>query len=414
MFYFEIGNKGSRTHKQAKLDALAPKKGQAIMKKENFRGLLGGSVTCRLAILLLPLVIFSATSCGEGDSYTSHFSQAQNQTPKVGVLFASYGDVSSLEEVEQYVKNSINDPDIIPIPDWVRPFVAWLGWEIRKSHVYQEYEVIKDLLRYRQASREQSDIVEKKLNQAGLNAKTYIGFVLANPSIEEALTQAQSDGIEELVIINQGAVYAKVTTELNFRETREYLQNHAEWKVKVIGVKSFLEDQRFLKLVALSTQVAIQKEFPTIQPSDLCLFFPLHGVYTKILNEGDPSYSQMMYGVNAMKGFFRNHPVFHGFQNHDEFGWVSWTQPSVTVVAEEIGRHPCSAVIINGRLTFTVDNVETLADEVINQKERILSQNRQKNVVVLPMFNKEESFADYMVTLTKEALAGYGDIVIVD
>ena len=70
---------------------------------------------------------------------------------------------------------------------------------------------------------------------------------------------------------------------------------------------------------------------------------------------------------------------------------------------------------INGRITFTVDNLETLYDEAIEQKEMIEEKARAagkpKSVAVAKLFNTEPDFARFLSELTIEALRGEGRLL---
>ena len=105
----------------------------------------------------------------------------------------------------------------------------------------------------------------------------------------------------------------------------------------------------------------------------------------------------------------------NGFQNHDEIPGLKWTEPKDEDAIKRLALDNCSKVAINGRITFTVDNLETLYDEAIEQKEMIEEKARAagkpKSVAVAKLFNTEPDFARFLSELTIEALRGEGRLL---
>lgn len=372
------------------------------------------NVSARHVLRFFALDYLVMAGCGGAfdDSSLQTGQQGQNLTAKrVGILFSSYGDIDSPDEAEGYVKRSILDPDVAPIPSFLKPLVANLGWFFMQNSIKGEYRKIGGSTHYRESSTAQAELVAADLRDAGVNIKSYTGFVFTYPYIVGTMAQIQADGIEELVVFNQGAQFSKVTQGINIREVKKYLNQHPEWSARVIAVRSFSDDDRFRDLLAASVQRRLDSDFPGVQPEDVCIFFPVHGLPMYLPNSGDPAIPQMQRAVDEMRDRFPSHPVFIGFQNHAELG-SNWTQPADLEVARQIGGLSCPNVVINGRVSFTVDNLETLFDQGVAQRDEILKVRPSARVVVEKMFQTEPSFAEYIKTLTLEALSSRGDLAL--
>ncbi len=63
-------------------------------------------------------------------------------------------------------------------------------------------------------------------------------------------------------------------------------------------------------------------------------------------------------------------------------------------------------------MAFTVDNLETLYDQGVAQRNKILEYRPSAHVTVERMFQSEPTFAAYIKDLTIEALSGRGDLEI--
>lgn len=347
----------------------------------------------------------------------ANFSYASDsdQVEKIGIFIGSYGDIDHISEAKELVLNVLSDPDVVPAPKLLNRIVAEFGWRVSRKTIKLEYDAIGGGTGFRLATQNQADAVASSLKSLGYWAKGYTGFNHTFPYIAESLAKAQSDGVEKLIVFYQGAQFAFPTTYILFRDIRNYLLNHPEWDVNVIGIKSFSENPRFINLIEESIHKRIAKSFPGSSPSDLCIFLPLHGNIIHWLRDGDPSYDQMLYTVDAIRQRFPEAYVSYGFQNHDEIPFTQWTQPSDTDALDVLSQQSCSNVVINGRISYTVDSLETLYDHAIAERSYLEQKSqaigRPKTVVVEPMFNSEPSFVEFLSTLAIKAISGQGNVL---
>ena len=121
--------------------------------------------------------------------------------------------------------------------------------------------------------------------------------------------------------------------------------------------------------------------------------------------------------IDNVKQRLPNYHYHYGFQNHDEIPLIKWTKPNIHEETHRIAQDLCERYLISGRISFTVDNVETLFDQAIefkNDIENSLKQQKRKEVpiYVSKMFNKEHSFLNFMTDIVEESLSGEGDLVI--
>ncbi len=336
---------------------------------------------------------------------------------KVGVFFGSYGDIDDVEtELRTLVRNTLTDPDVLPLPAWMRATIADAGWYIEKKGLLEEYAAIGGSSGMRARSKAQADAVAGVLRERGYDASGYAGFTMTFPYVAETLAQAQKDGIQKLFIYYQGAQYSKVTGYIVFRKVNEYLALHPEWKVEVIGIKSFTDDERFVDLIAKRIDRQFATSLSDYKPEDVCLFFPMHGNVERLVREGDPYVPQVMRVVERLKNRFSMSPLYIGFQNHDEIPLLKWTQPTTDNALSVVATDACRAVLINGLISFTVDSLETLYDHAVDEPkvlhEATMKSGRpEKYVVVEKMFNLDHDFVSFMADLAEETTRGQGDFV---
>lgn len=328
---------------------------------------------------------------------------------RIGILFSSYGDIDSPDEVKGYVQAVLRDPDVTPIPGFLKGIVAQFAGAFGTKGSEDEYRVIGGS-KYRATARAQADRVAEEFIKSGVEVKTYTGFVFTYPFIRETMEKIQSDGITDLIVFNQGAQYSKVTQGVNIREVKTYLSKHPEYQPNVTAVRSFSDDPRFRDLLADSIRNGLAENFAKVPANDVCIYLPAHGLPNYLPENGDPAYGQMLRAYEDMKARFPTHLVVTGFQNHSELG-AKWTLPDSEEQAHFLAASAdCPNVLINGRISFTVDNIETLYDEGVSQRETILKARPETNVVVQKSFNSESAFVNFIKEIASEALSGKGDL----
>ena len=334
---------------------------------------------------------------------------------KIGVLFGSYGDVDKVEEVEDLVKNTLHDEDMLPLPWVMRRFIAFWRWFQDGEDIQSEYTAIGGGTNMRARAQAQADAVAQKLRESGLDASAYIGFAFTFPSVAEGLEKAQRAGIKRLFVYYQGPQHSRVTSFIVFRDVQRYLVEHPEWDVQAVAIRSFAKDERYINMVADGIRSRLATDFAGEPAADVCIFLPVHGNILKWIEQGDPYLDQVMYDIDGIKKRFPDHPVYHGFQNHDMYAMTEWTEPAMDEALGIVAEDPCSNVMINGRLSYTVDNLETLFDHATESRHVLLEGHEgtapKKKVTAEKMFNSDPVFVNLMASLALEAMEQKGDIL---
>lgn len=332
---------------------------------------------------------------------------------KIGVFLGSYGDVDSKTEIEDLIKATFLDPGIVPIPPILRKPAANAYWKMNSKKYIENYSKIGFYSGMREESQKQADAVASRLRNLGYDAMGYYGFNLTAPYISEGLDQAREDGVERLIVMHQGAQYSKLTTGILFRDVKKYLNQHPDWQVEVIGIKSFAMDPRFIKLLGDQLQDLIDAE--SMNHDKAHLFLPIHGVPKSVIKEGDPYYNEAMFALKSLQYRFKDFHLTYGFQNHGEVPIVNeWTSPNEHKVIDELAEDECEDVIIYGRISYTLDFFNTKFEMAVEQKEHLEEESAElgkaKNVVVAKMFNSDPDFVEFLASVYEEALIGVGDL----
>ena len=166
----------------------------------------------------------------------------------------------------------------------------------------------------------------------------------------------------------------------------------------------------FFELIDRSPEDAIASQFTSVEIKQLGL--SIEQIARALELEKDDYIPQCMYLVAAIRERFTSagYSIPYGFQNHP-FLFTQWTQPPADSVATKIGRGSRKHVLIYGRISFTIDNSETLGDQNCEQREIIEEEsNNAIAVAFTPMFNDDDGFADCMKALIIDVMQGGRDI----
>lgn len=348
--------------------------------------------------------------------WTSFYCRTADASERIGLLFGSYGDIDDVDtELAPYIRKTLSDPDVIPLPWWLRQGIADVGWYWERGEMRKQYAAIGGRTGMRDLSKEQAAKVAQNLRDHGYDAYSYVGFTMTTPFVAHALEQARVDRIDKLFVLYQGAQYAKDTAQILFRHVRAYLAEHRDWHVQVIAIKSFSDDSRFIDLISRRIDQRLANDFAEYSSDNVCLFLTMHGNVTHLAEQGDPYLDQVMRAVAALKQRYAQLDVSFGFHNHEGMPGVRWSQPSNERALKDLAQKPCRAVLINGQISFTVDNLETLYHQVIEAPAALHAELRQrrspaKQIVVEKIFNSDDDFVELMATLVIEADHGLGDV----
>lgn len=376
-----------------------------------------------LRLTLVGLLSLAAIGCA-GDESSIGTSESEVIEPEVGVLLASHCDIDDPDtELESYVKSAFLKNDGIPLPDWIRPPLSDLAYQLSYDTVRSQYDLIGPT-HYRKNAALQVTAATKALRASGLNAKAYLGCDFTNPSIPAALEQMKKDGVRKIVMFNKGAQYSLATGGEHMQDAIEYLKHHPEWKPEFLMVKEFSSDSRFRQLLGDVIERDVKAAFPDAPKADVCILVASHGLPIRMVEEGDPATHQMQEAVEVLEERFAGYDLRHGYLNDDFFPGAEWTTPKAIDVAWELRKESCPNVFMDGRLSFTTHHRATLYDLNVEVRELLEEPDLQPNgdphplwqkpkVVFAENFDAEPGLAKLYADLTREALAGkLGDNVV--
>jgi protoheme ferro-lyase len=368
-------------------------------------------------LALAGLCTLLVTGCSMGNESSLGSSESDVIQPEVGVMLASHCDIDDADtELEDYVKSAFLKNDGIPLPDWIRPPLSDLAYQLSYDTVRSQYDQIGPTY-YRKNAMLQVNAATKAIRARGINGKAYLGCDFTNPSIPAALDQMRKDGVRKIVMFNKGAQYSLATGGEHMQDAVEYLKHHPEWKPEFLMVKEFSSDVRFRKLLGDVIERDVKASFPGAAPKDVCILVASHGLPVRMVEEGDPATHQMQEVVTVLKERFASYDLRHGYLNDDFFPGAEWTTPKAIDVAWDFRQESCPNVFMDSRLSFTTHHRATLYDLNVEARAILEEPDLQPNgdphplyqaprIVFGQNFDGEPGLAALYADLTIEALSG--------
>jgi len=247
------------------------------------------------------LMISTLQGCGSGTESTVANSRLQQTEEKIGLLFASHGDIDNPDtQLENYIKISFQKNVGIPLPLWSRRLVEEPAYRLSVKTVRSQYDQI-GATRYHGNSLKQIDAINLELKKILPNAKAYVGYNFTNPLIDETLDVMRKDGVTKIVVINKGAQFSYASSGENMEDVLKYLKTHPDYDVEALGVTWYANDNRFTDVMAKSLDEDIQKAFPGTPRKDICILAGSHGLPTWLINKGDSAITQMQRSIVELR-----------------------------------------------------------------------------------------------------------------
>jgi len=374
-----------------------------------------------------PLLLASLVLSGcktTGTAVSSAIQTSADENPTVAVLLASHGDIDDeATELEDYIKTAFLHNVGIPLAYWARPAVTQPAYLASVNNVKSQYDIIGPT-HYREHSQLQIEALQKALKDVGINAKTYYGFNFAKPYIHETMAQMQKDGIKKFVVYNQGAQCSWASQGENIGDVREYMTEHPEYDAEVIGYRQYSEDQRFRDLMVEVVTRDAKAKFQDVSPSLVCILMGSHGLPVVMTDAGDPAIGEMNRAFDYMVTKMKPYQLYHGFLNDDFIPGAKWAVPNSAEVAKKMHADGCRNILMDGRLSFTVNHRATLYDlnsvarKILEAKDNHIDWQSnltwtKPKVELANHFNGDPGLAKLLATLTKEAFARTGDIEVI-
>jgi len=310
---------------------------------------------------------------------------------KKAIILFNLGGPDKLENVEPFLFNLFNDPAILNLPALFRYPLAKVISNRRAPVAKKIYKEIGGASPILKLTEEQSDALEKKLNQNQLvdEYKCFIVMRCWHPRATEVIKSVRSYGPDEIILLPLYPQYSAATSGSSIKEWKDVCKKN-NYKIKTNIICCYPTDKNFINA---HTKEIIKK---IKDLKNFKLIFSAHGLPKKNIKKGDPYQWQVEQSVNRIVENlnFRNLDWILSYQSR--VGPLKWIEPStdnIIVENAKIGKH-----IVLVPIAFVSEHSETLVELDIEYK-KLAEDNGCKQYTRVPALGINEDFIKAMSEL---------------
>ena len=284
-----------------------------------------------------------------------------------------------------------NDPAILNLPTFLRYPLAKLISNRRAPVAKKIYEELGGASPILKLTKEQSDALEKKINQDQEidEYKCFIVMRCWHPRAEQVIKEVQFFNPEEVILMPLYPQYSAATSGSSIKEWKDVCKKN-QYKVKTSTICCYPTDQNFVK----AHTKEILKKIKDLK--NFKLIFSAHGLPEKNIKKGDPYQWQVEQSVKKIVEELNIENLDWILSYQSRVGPLKWIGPStedIIIKNSKIGKH-----IVLVPIAFVSEHSETLVELDIEYKE-LADANGCKNYTRVPALGTNEDFIKTMSDL---------------
>ncbi|MDA7750778.1 ferrochelatase [Candidatus Pelagibacter sp.] len=310
---------------------------------------------------------------------------------KKAIILFNLGGPDKIENVEPFLFNLFNDPAILNLPTFLRYPLAKLISNRRAPVAKKIYEELGGASPILKLTKEQSDALEKKINQDQEidEYKCFIVMRCWHPRAEQVIKEVQFFNPEEVILMPLYPQYSAATSGSSIKEWKDVCKKN-QYKVKTSTICCYPTDQNFVKA---HTKEILEK---IKDLKNFKLIFSAHGLPEKNIKKGDPYQWQVEQSVKKIVEELNIENLDWILSYQSRVGPLKWIGPStedIIIKNSKIGKH-----IVLVPIAFVSEHSETLVELDIEYKE-LADVNGCKNYTRVPALGTNEDFIKTMSDL---------------
>ena len=310
---------------------------------------------------------------------------------KKAIILFNLGGPDKIENVEPFLFNLFNDPAILNLPTFLRYPLAKLISNRRAPVAKKIYEELGGASPILKLTKEQSDALEKKINQDQEidEYKCFIVMRCWHPRAEQVIKEVQFFNPEEVILMPLYPQYSAATSGSSIKEWKDVCKKN-QYKVKTSTICCYPADQNFVK----AHTKEILKKIKDLK--NFKLIFSAHGLPEKNIKKGDPYQWQVEQSVKKIVEELNIENLDWILSYQSRVGPLKWIGPStedIIIENSKIGKH-----IVLVPIAFVSEHSETLVELDIEYKE-LADANGCKNYTRVPALGTNEDFIKTMSDL---------------
>lgn len=261
------------------------------------------------------------------------------------------GGPNNLNEVELFLKNMFNDPNILTMKSTLlRKFVAGMIVFFRTESSQEIYRTIGGKSPIVDLTKE---IVDKLQKSVGEDVLVDFAMRYTPPFADEVVQRLKAQHISKIYLIPMYPQYSTTTTKSSLEDFYECFEKSGV-QAEIVKIDSYYENESYNKAVL----ERIKEEMEGESFEEYEIIFSAHGLPQKIVDAGDVYQEQIIKNVDILKEMMPKNgmdfkAVHLAYQS--KVGPMKWLEPSLGDALENMK----DKKVIIYPIAFTVDNSET-------------------------------------------------------
>ena len=281
---------------------------------------------------------------------------------KRAVILFNLGGPDKLENVEPFLFNLFNDPAILNLPTLIRYPLAKLIANRRAPTAKKIYKELGGSSPILKLTINQSNALEKKLNQDD-NNNEYRCFIVMrcwHPRAEEVIKDVKAYNPEEIILLPLYPQFSAATSGSSIKEWHDVCKKN-NYRTKTSTICCYPTDSYFVKghISEIMKKISNLKNFK--------LIFSAHGLPEKNIKKGDPYQWQVEKSVETIIDGLKIDNLDWILSYQSRVGPLKWIGPSTEEVIIENSKLGKKIVLVP--IAFVSEHSETLVELDIEYRE---------------------------------------------
>ncbi|MDX1296218.1 MAG: ferrochelatase [Sulfurimonadaceae bacterium] len=312
---------------------------------------------------------------------------------KDAVILLNMGGPNNLDEVELFLKNMFNDPNILTMKSsLLRKFVATMITFFRTESSQEIYRELGG----------KSPIVDlsKKLVaalQSELGDEVVVDFAMryTPPFADEVCKRLEGEGVDKIYLIPLYPQYSTTTTKSSL-EDFERAYHESDLDALLVEIKHYFENRTYNQAIV----ERIKEQLGSDEAATFDIIFSAHGLPQKIVDKGDPYQRHVERHVELLKTMLSDdgldfNKVHLAYQS--KVGPMQWLEPALDDTLRSLENRN----VLIYPIAFTVDNSETDFELGVEYKE-VADELEFENYRVCRCVNDHKLFVDALAELYRK------------
>lgn len=308
---------------------------------------------------------------------------------KEAIVLLNMGGPNNLDEVEMFLKNMFNDPNILTMKsNLMRKFVGGMITFTRAESSQEIYRQLGGKSPIVDHTKNLIAALEKKLDDENV----IVDFVMryTPPFAPEVIERLKGKGVEKVYLLPLYPQFSTTTTKSSLEDFEEAFHDSGMDAI-LVEVKHYYENNTYNEAVI----ERIKEKMADSDYNDFDIIFSAHGLPQKIVDAGDPYQRHVERHVELLKTKLQEHEMkFH--QVHlayqSKVGPLKWLEPSLETALQKVRNR---GVIIYP-IAFTIDNSETDFELEVEYRE-IAEEMGFNDYRVCRCVNDSDKFVDALL-----------------